>query len=151
MNGARQKFTLLSVWKHLKSFCVHILIQPLNTDLYFSISIPRLSFSHQLYPCAPLPLRLNFQLAKGKEVKHDNEAFFYFCWPNKSKLLNTGWGERITQRSRQAGGCYEMEVTCPSLLCGTKPKRSIAHSPCLFPFFIISITAFCLSSLLPPS
>lgn len=127
------------VWKRSILWSDLSLVLYLRSPSLFSVSFtPRSS--------APPP---HFSIREGMEVKHDNEAFFYFRWPNRSRLLNTGWERRIKRRSRQAGGCCEMEVK-RSFLRGTKQKRPIIRSPRVPPFFIISNIAFCLSSSLPP-
>lgn len=64
----------------------------------------------QFCRCAPLLIHLTFQLEKDWKWNMTMRHFFYFCWPNRSRLLNTGWAGRIKQRSRQAGGCYETKV-----------------------------------------
>lgn len=42
----------------------------------------------------------HFSIRDGMEVEHDNEAFFYFCWPNRnSGLLNTGWENKAEKQA----------------------------------------------------
>lgn len=106
---------------------------------YFSISAISLCFSLPVLPLpSPQVLHLTFQLEKEWKWNMTMRHFFYSCWPNRSRLLNTGWEERIKRRSSRAAGCEAMEVTHSSLLCGTKQRCSITNSLRIPPFFIIS-------------
>lgn len=112
-----------------------------------SVSITSLCFFLSVFPTVPLCCSTStFQLEEKWNRNMTMRHFFYFCRPNSSRLLNTGWEDRIKWRSRRASGCYEMEVTRSSLLCGSKQRRTIVHPLCVPPFFIISNTTLCLSS-----
>lgn len=126
----------------LSGWTLNFLVTPL--------SLLSLCFSLPVLPLpSPLVLHLSFQLEKEWKWNMTMRHFFYSCWPNRSRLLNTGWEERIKRRSRRAAGCEGMEVTHSSLRCGTKQRCSITNSQRIPPFFIISNSKLCLSSWLP--
>lgn len=110
--------------------------------------MPHLHYSSLLKP-PPRTSPPHFSITEEIEVKHDKEAFIYFCWPERGKAIEY-WMRPENKEAKWASWLLLCDVS-DMLLSPVWYKTEMPHCSLSMPQFFIApnITLYLSSSLSP--